>query len=74
MIDYSSLEVSDLYDLLAIYTVQYTKMISAGATHRREFERTKEMIESFQLEIEKRLAKENSEHAGYIDGYMPAIS
>lgn len=74
MTDYSSLELSDVYDLLAIYTVQYSKMISVGATHRKEFEQIREMIEMFQSEIEKRQMREKSQHDGYVDGFMPAIA
>lgn len=59
--DYSNLELSDIYNLYEIYAKQYNRMVSVDATHQREFEQIKERIESFQLEIEKRMTKENTE-------------
>jgi hypothetical protein len=73
MTNYTSLELPDLYDLLAVYTVRYTEMLSKGTTRPAELEIFREMIEEFQVEIETRQMKENA-GSGYIDGYMPAIA
>jgi hypothetical protein len=48
-----ALQLPALVDMLAEYTVSYTKMLSDGATED-EFKKCKLMIDAIQLEIETR--------------------
>ena len=69
MYDFSSLELSDLYDLLSAYTTNYTK----GSPHKRttkEFIRTKGVIKELQQEIQRRNAGYNMYRDRSVNGYV----
>ena len=74
MPDYSCLELSDLYDLLAAYTVKYTKMLSAGAINQEDSNSCKYLIDKLQELIESRRSNEDSEPKGYMSGILPSIA
>jgi hypothetical protein len=74
MPDYSCLELSDLYDLLAAYTVKYTKMLSAGAMNQEDSNSCKYLIDKLQILIESRKLNEDSKFEGYMGGISPAIA
>ena len=74
MLNFSFLELPDLYDLLAVNTLKYTKMLSVGATNQVDFVSCKELIEKLQAAIESRQSDGDSEVEGYIDGLTPSLA
>ena len=58
MHDIKYIELSDLFDLLAMETSHYMKMLSDGAT-QREFDDCRERIIDIQSEIEWRKMRDN---------------
>jgi hypothetical protein len=74
MSEFSSLELSEVYDLLAAYTTTYTKLISLSTTPSAEFLHTKEIIERLQQEIQQRAVNPKIEPDGPPDGLTPAIA
>lgn len=53
MFEFEKLDDAALFDVLAIYTVHYTKMITDGAP-REEAKECRDIIQSLQSEIEGR--------------------
>ena len=74
MLNFNFLELHDLYDLLAVNTLKYTKMLSVGATNQEDFISCKDLIEKLQAAIESRQSDEVSEVEGYMDGLTPSLA
>jgi hypothetical protein len=74
MPDFNFLDLADLYDLLAVNTLKYTKMLSVGATNQIDFVSCKELIEKLQAAIESRQSDDDSAVEGYIDGLTPSLA
>jgi hypothetical protein len=74
MLDFSFLELPDLFDLLAVNTLKYTKMLSVGATNQEDFISCKDLIEKLQGAIESRQSDDDSEVEGYMDGLTPSLA
>jgi hypothetical protein len=74
MPDFSCLELTDLYDLLAAITLKYTKMLSVGATNEEGFISCKDLIEQLQKTIESRQLDNHSKVEGYMDGLTPSLA
>lgn len=60
MEELQTLETSKLFDLLSMYTVEYTRMLSDGAP-KEEYEKCKAIIKALQAEIELRKSAEKHE-------------
>lgn len=72
MHDLSSLELSDLYDLLAAYTSKSSK----GLRHKKltiDSLRSKEMIKKLHREIQIRDLKADVERDGFINGQASKV-
>jgi hypothetical protein len=74
MPDFNFLDLADLYDLLAVNTLKYTKMLSVGATNQIDFVSCKELIEKLQAAIESRQSDDDSAVEGCIDGLTPSLA
>ncbi len=72
MHDLDSLELSDLYDLLAAYTTKNNKR-SRGKRNSKDFLQSKEMIKKLQSEIQLRNLKADVNREGFIDGQTKAV-
>ncbi|HEX3081350.1 MAG TPA: hypothetical protein VHQ04_12830 [Puia sp.] len=71
MSEFSSLELPEVYDLLASYTANYTKSLPANYWPSPEFLYNREIIERLQKEIELRTNKVMIEPEGSIQPSTP---
>jgi len=71
MSEFSSLELPEVYDLLASYTANYTKSLPANYWPSPEFLYNREIIERLQKEIELRTNKVIIEPEGSIQPSTP---
>ncbi len=74
MSEFSVLELSEVFDLLAAYTTTYTKMLALNLPPTPEFIYTKEIIKRLQQEIQTRTANTEINRDELNDGLMPAIA
>ena len=74
MPDFSCLDLTDLYDLLAVITLKYTKMLSVGATNQEGFFSCKDLIEQLQKAIESRQSDNDSVAERNMDGLTPSLA
>lgn len=74
MSEFSVLDLSEVYDLLAAYTTTYTKMLVLNLPPSPEFVYTKEIIERLQQEIQIRTANIEIKNDELSDGLRPAIA
>ena len=74
MPNFSSLDLTEMYDLLAIYTKIYTKMLSLNLPPTEQFLHTKSVLDKLQVEIQSRTENTGTESEGFKDGQVPAIA
>jgi hypothetical protein len=74
MPDFSIFDLSELYDLLAVYTKIYTRMLALNIPPSEQFLYTKGIVEQLQVEVQFRIKKMETESNGSIDGLIPAIA
>ncbi len=72
--EFSVLELSEVFDLLAAYTTTYTKMLGLNLPPTPEFLYTKEIIERLQQEIQTRTANIDVRNDELSDGLVPVIA
>ena len=71
MSEFSSLQLPEVYDLLATYTASYTKLLPTNYWPSPEFLYNREIIERLQKEIELRTNKVMIEPEGSIQPSTP---
>jgi hypothetical protein len=71
MSEFSSLELPEVYDLLASYTAKYTKLLPSNYWPSREFLHNREIIERLQKEIQTRIMKAEIDTEGYVEPPTP---
>jgi hypothetical protein len=71
MSEYSSLELPEVYDLLASYTANYTKLLPSNYWPSPEFLYNREIIERLQKEIQTRTHKVEIEPEGSVEPPTP---
>jgi hypothetical protein len=71
MSEFSSLELPEVYDLLAIYTANYTKLLPENYWPSPEFLYNREIIERLQQEIQTRTHKDEIEPEGSFNPPTP---
>jgi hypothetical protein len=71
MSEFSSLALSEVYDLLAAYTASYTKLLPANYWPSPEFLYNREIIERLQKEIQIRTNKVEIEPEGSVEPSTP---
>jgi len=74
MPDFSIFDISELYDLLAVYTKIYTRMLTLNLPPSEQFLYTKGIVEQLQDEVQLRIKKMEPESNGSIDGLIPAMA
>jgi hypothetical protein len=72
MPNFSSLDLTEMYDLLAIYTKIYTRMLSLNMPPSEQFLQTKKVLDKLQAAIQSRT--DDTESEGFKDGQVPAIA
>jgi hypothetical protein len=71
MSGFSSLELPEVYDLLASYTANDTKLLPANDWPSPEFLHNREIIERLQKEIQTRIHKAEIETEGSVEPPTP---
>jgi hypothetical protein len=71
MIELSSLELPEVYDLLASYTADYTRLLPSNYWPSPEFLYNREIIERLQNEIQTRTIKAEIESEGSVEPTTP---
>ena len=71
MSEFSSLDLPEVYDLLASYTADYTKLLPLNYWPSPEFLYNREIIERLQKEIQKRTHKDEIEPEGSVEPPTP---
>ena len=71
MSEFSSLDLPEVYDLLASYTANYTKLLPLNYWPSPEFLYNREIIERLQKEIQKRTHKDKIEPEGSVEPLTP---
>ena len=71
MSEYSSLELPEVYDLLAKYTAKYTKLLPLNYWPSPDFLYNREIIERLQEEIQIRTIKDEIEPEGSVEPPTP---
>ena len=66
MSEFSSLELPEVYDLLASYTASYTRLLPSNYWPSPEFLYNREIIERLQKEIQTRTIKAEIEPEGSV--------
>ena len=74
MSEFSTFNLSELYDLLAVYTKIYTRMLSLNTPPTEQFLYSKSIVEQLQTEIQSRTENMENEPTGSVDGLIPAIA
>jgi hypothetical protein len=74
MPDFSIFDLTELYDLLAVYTKIYTRILSLNIPPSEQFLYTKGIVEQLQFEVHSRIKKIEPESQGSIDDLIPAIA
>ena len=70
----TTLDISELSDLLAAHTTKYIKMRSSGIFSEEDFLLTKEMISKIQTEIMNRGVQVKAESEKFPDGFESVIA
>ena len=71
MSEFSSLKLPEVYDLLASYTANYTKLLPLNYWPSPEFLYNREIIERLQKEIQTRSNMAEIEPEGSVEPPMP---
>jgi hypothetical protein len=71
MSEFSSLELPEVYDLLASYTANYTRLLPSNYWPSPEFLYNREIIERLQKEIQIRTIKAEIEPEGSVQPTTP---
>jgi hypothetical protein len=71
MSEFSSLELPEVFDLLASYTANYTRLLPLNYWPSPEFLYNREIIERLQKEIQTRTIKTEMEPEGSVEPTMP---
>ncbi len=71
MTEFSSLDLPEVYDLLAAYTASYTKLLPSNYWPSPEFLYNREIIERLQKEIQIRTIKDEIEPEGSVEPPTP---
>ncbi|HEV7424101.1 MAG TPA: hypothetical protein VGO21_02840 [Candidatus Paceibacterota bacterium] len=71
MSEFSSLNLPEVYDLLASYTANYTKLLPLNYWPSPEFLYNREIIERLQKEIQKRTHKDEIKPEGFVEPPTP---
>ena len=71
MSEFSSLKLPEVYDLLAAYTANYTKLLPQNYWPTPEFLYNREIIERLQQEIQIRSKKADIEPEGSVEPSTP---
>jgi hypothetical protein len=71
MSEFSSLELPEVYDLLASYTASYTRLLPSNYWPSPEFLYNREIIERLQKEIQTRTIKAEIEPEGSVQQTTP---
>ncbi len=71
MSEFSSLKLPEVYDLLASYTANYTKLLPLNYWPSPEFLYNREIIERLQKEIQTRSNKAEIEPEGSVEPLTP---
>jgi hypothetical protein len=71
MSEFSSLELPEVYDLLASYTESYTRLLPSNYWPSPEFLYNREIIERLQKEIQTRTIKAEIEPQGTVQPITP---
>jgi hypothetical protein len=74
MPDFSDFDLSELYDLLGVYTKIYTGMLALNIPPSEQFLYTKDIVVQIQTEIQTRIKNLETESDDSIDGLIPAIA
>ena len=74
MPDFRTFNLPELYDLLAVYTKIYTRMLSLNISPSEQFLYTKGIVEELQAEIQSRIENMENESNGAVDDLIPAIA
>jgi hypothetical protein len=74
MPDFSNFDLSELYDLLTVYTKIYTRMLVLNIPPSKQFLYTKGIVVQLQTEIQSRIKNMDTESDESIDSLMPAIA
>jgi hypothetical protein len=74
MPDFITFDISELYDLLAVYTRIYTRMLALNIPPSEQFLYAKGIVEQLQVEIQSRIEKMEAKSNGSVDGLIPAIA
>jgi hypothetical protein len=74
MPNFITFDLSELYDLLSVYTRVYARMLSLNIPPSEQFLYTKAIVEQLQVEIQSRIEKMETKSNGSIDGLIPAIA
>jgi hypothetical protein len=71
MSEYSGLELPEVFDLLAVYTANYTRLLPLNYWPSPEFLYNREIIERLQKEIQTRTHKDEIEPEGSVEPPTP---
>ena len=71
MSEFSSLELPEVYDLLASYTASYTRLLPSNYWPSPEFLYSREIIERLQKEIQTRTIQAGIEPEGSVQPTTP---
>ena len=71
MTEFSGLDLPEVYDLLAAYTANYTRLLPSNYWPSPEFLYNREIIERLQKEIQIRTIKDEIEPKGSVEPPTP---